>query len=74
MVEFFVAVVDDDLESECVDELSGLGVLIGLLIEGDLDDIDSVSVYFDSGRDLTGRSLAGVSPPIEPLKVENLSF
>jgi hypothetical protein len=33
-----------------------------------------MSVRFDSGRDLTGRSLAGVSPPIEPLKVENLSF
>jgi hypothetical protein len=33
-----------------------------------------MSVRFDSGRDLTGRSLAGVSPPIEPLQVENLSL
>ncbi len=66
-------IIGDVLEAERFDETLSLRVLSRLLIERDLDDLDAVTIGFDSRGDLTGRRLAGVSPPIEPFEVKNLS-
>lgn len=38
-----------DFESKGVNELLGLGILVGLLIEGDFDDLDAVRGRFQCG-------------------------